>query len=283
MSQSSTRLSSECRLLITFPEFSNFSSFIRQLNMYGFSKINKIIRNQSTSSNQTSASAQKDLENLVWEFAHPKFVRGQPGSIEGIKRKVAEDANLPASPQSGRTSTAPIRTRRSIGMSIQRPPPLASSTTISRNGSLDSEGAFSFQLPPTNPSHSSESSVYPSPHTRYEPRLSPSLQSFPETPSYNYPHSSSAPQTNFDRRPSESKRRASSIRPPVGAETQAYRSSGVSQQAHDALYEEVLSLRQKQDVLVNLLGDLYGVLQRDHNVQCKHHSIVISIFSSING
>lgn len=161
-------------------------------------------------------------------------------------------------------------------MSIQRPPPLASSTTISRNSSFDAEGAFSFQLPPSNPPYSSGSSVYPSPNTRYEPKLSPSLQSFPETPSYNYPYSSSGPQANFDRRPSDTKRRASSVRPPVGSESEPYRSSGVSQQAYDALYEEVLNLRQKQDVLVNLLGDLYGVLQRDHNVQCENRFIPIA-------
>jgi hypothetical protein len=60
---------------------SNFSSFVRQLNMYGFHKVNK------------STPSTKGNENQVWEFYHPKFIRGKPHLIEEIKRKQIENEN----------------------------------------------------------------------------------------------------------------------------------------------------------------------------------------------
>jgi len=59
----------------------NFSSFVRQLNMYGFHKVNK------------NTPSSKNSENQVWEFFHPKFIRGKPHLIEEIKRKQIESEN----------------------------------------------------------------------------------------------------------------------------------------------------------------------------------------------
>jgi hypothetical protein len=61
---------------------SNFSSFVRQLNMYGFHKINKSPRGQRGNN-----------ENEIWEFSHTKFQRGRPDILEDIKRK-AMDSEL---------------------------------------------------------------------------------------------------------------------------------------------------------------------------------------------
>jgi hypothetical protein len=60
---------------------SNFSSFVRLLNMYGFHKINKSPRGQRSS------------EKEIWEFSHPKFIRGHPELLKDIKRK-AMDSEL---------------------------------------------------------------------------------------------------------------------------------------------------------------------------------------------
>ncbi|KAF9068400.1 HSF-type DNA-binding-domain-containing protein [Rhodocollybia butyracea] len=54
----------------------NFSSFVRQLNMYGFHKINRTPRAQRTSS-----------DAQTWEFSHHKFLRGRPDLLDEIKRK----------------------------------------------------------------------------------------------------------------------------------------------------------------------------------------------------
>ncbi|ORX52370.1 hypothetical protein DM01DRAFT_1268662, partial [Hesseltinella vesiculosa] len=60
----------------------NFSSFVRQLNMYGFHKVNKSPRGHRTSA-----------ENQIWEFSHPKFIRGRAEFLDDIKRKAMETSD----------------------------------------------------------------------------------------------------------------------------------------------------------------------------------------------
>ncbi|KAI8142726.1 HSF-type DNA-binding-domain-containing protein, partial [Fennellomyces sp. T-0311] len=54
----------------------NFSSFVRQLNMYGFRKINKASRGKHGTD-----------QNEVWEFYHPQFQRDGAKELSDIKRK----------------------------------------------------------------------------------------------------------------------------------------------------------------------------------------------------
>ncbi|KAI9289860.1 HSF-type DNA-binding-domain-containing protein [Umbelopsis sp. AD052] len=61
----------------------NFSSFVRQLNMYGFHKVNKSPRGHRTLA-----------ENQIWEFSHPKFLRGRPDMLDDIKRKAMENDTM---------------------------------------------------------------------------------------------------------------------------------------------------------------------------------------------
>ncbi|CAO3641424.1 unnamed protein product [Cunninghamella blakesleeana] len=61
----------------------NFSSFVRQLNMYGFHKVNKSPRGHRTLA-----------ENQIWEFSHTKFMRDRHDLLDEIKRKVMETDNL---------------------------------------------------------------------------------------------------------------------------------------------------------------------------------------------
>ncbi|KAI8367479.1 HSF-type DNA-binding-domain-containing protein [Radiomyces spectabilis] len=60
----------------------NFSSFVRQLNMYGFHKVNKSPRGHRTLA-----------ENQIWEFSHPKFLRDRDDLLNDIKRKSLESDN----------------------------------------------------------------------------------------------------------------------------------------------------------------------------------------------
>ncbi|KAG1904993.1 HSF-type DNA-binding-domain-containing protein [Suillus fuscotomentosus] len=57
----------------------NFSSFVRQLNMYGFHKINGTPHAQRTSTT-----------SQTWEFSHPKFLHAHPDLLDAIKRKALE-------------------------------------------------------------------------------------------------------------------------------------------------------------------------------------------------
>ncbi|KAJ1026338.1 hypothetical protein NDA16_002425 [Ustilago loliicola] len=58
---------------------SNFSSFIRQLNMYGFYKVNK-----------TPRGHRQSVDAQMWEFSHPKFLRGRPDLLDDIRRKALD-------------------------------------------------------------------------------------------------------------------------------------------------------------------------------------------------
>ncbi|KAJ8663406.1 hypothetical protein O0I10_000645 [Lichtheimia ornata] len=60
----------------------NFSSFVRQLNMYGFHKVNKSPRGHRTLA-----------ENQIWEFSHAKFLRNRPDLLDDIKRKAMESSD----------------------------------------------------------------------------------------------------------------------------------------------------------------------------------------------
>ncbi|KAL1931474.1 hypothetical protein VTP01DRAFT_9617 [Rhizomucor pusillus] len=59
----------------------NWQSFVRQLNMYGFNKVNDMIHSNMRNENQT------------WEFRHPHFQRGQVQDLQNIKRKSVKPGN----------------------------------------------------------------------------------------------------------------------------------------------------------------------------------------------
>ncbi|KAK0567557.1 Flocculation suppression protein [Tilletia horrida] len=54
---------------------SNWQSFVRQLNMYGFNKVNQTFQGEPSE------------EVQVWEFRHPRFRRGEVHLLNDIKRK----------------------------------------------------------------------------------------------------------------------------------------------------------------------------------------------------
>ncbi|KAG9036184.1 hypothetical protein FS837_001727, partial [Tulasnella sp. UAMH 9824] len=87
---------------------SNFSSFVRQLNMYDFHKTNRAPRSQRGTS-----------QHQHWVFSHPRFQQNRPDLLSGIKRKANEGA-APAVQYN--EDQLPVPPRASFSRSLASPP-----------------------------------------------------------------------------------------------------------------------------------------------------------------
>ncbi|KAH8920829.1 winged helix DNA-binding domain-containing protein [Atractiella rhizophila] len=211
----------------------NFSSFVRQLNMYGFHKVNKTPRGQKGST-----------DNQQWEFNHPKFIKGRADLLDSIRRKALEQ-EPPRARSSYPSPAASYQALRPVPISVQ----VASAQEAHILAAQQQHAIQQQQQAHIQAQyHQQVAAQQAALRAQQQAQVQASLASLPSPPFESIPG-----------QPADVMERLNSFR-----------------HGYEVMHREMIEMRRKQDILVELCGHLYKSLEQVNGSPCELFSFVPS-------